>query len=147
MNINKHQFDELEMNMTPMIDVVFLLLVFFVWTASFQVVELILPSEMTAQMGADSVEQVDPAPEQDFDNIVVRIGYENQTPIWKINDQAVASLEQVQVHLAAIVEVKNDAPVILHPETTVPLGHVIEAYDVAKLVGFQKVSFAVNPKL
>ena len=30
---------ELEIKMTPMIDVVFLLLVFFVWTASFHAVE------------------------------------------------------------------------------------------------------------
>ncbi len=29
MNLSKHQFDELEMNMTPMIDVVFLLIIFF----------------------------------------------------------------------------------------------------------------------
>jgi len=29
MNINKHQFEELDMNMTPMIDVVFLLIIFF----------------------------------------------------------------------------------------------------------------------
>ena len=35
--------DSLEIKMTPMIDVVFLLLIFFVWTASFQVVEYLLP--------------------------------------------------------------------------------------------------------
>lgn len=29
MNLQKHQFEELEMNMTPMIDVVFLLIIFF----------------------------------------------------------------------------------------------------------------------
>ena len=37
---------DLEISMTPMIDVVFLLLVFFVWTASFQVVENMLPTSL-----------------------------------------------------------------------------------------------------
>ena len=140
---------ETDMNatMTPMIDVVFLLLVFFVWTASFQIIEKILPSRMSAQMGSDSVEQVEPLPEQDFDNIVVRIGYDGSAPTWKINDELISSLDEVQTHLTAVASVKQDAPLILRPDGIVPLGYVIEAYDVAKLVGFQKVSFAVNPEL
>ncbi len=138
---------ETDMNstMTPMIDVVFLLLVFFVWTASFQIIEKILPSQMFSQMGSDPVEQVDPLPEQDFDNIVVRIGYDGSAPTWSINDVVVASLEQVQAHLTAIAGIKDDAPVILDPDGIVPLGYVIQAYDVANIVGFQKISFAVNP--
>ena len=140
---------ETDMNstMTPMIDVVFLLLVFFVWTASFHIVEKILDSQMSAQMGSDPVEQVDPLPEQDFDNIVVRIGYDGAAPTWTINDEAVGSLDEVQAHLTAVAGVKNDAPVILRPDAIVPLGHVIEAYDVAMIVGFKKISFAVNPEM
>ena len=38
---------DMDSAMTPMIDVVFLLLIFFVWTASFQIVEQILPSEIS----------------------------------------------------------------------------------------------------
>ena len=41
----------LEVAMTPMIDVVFMLLIFFVWTASFQVAELILPSSIVTDEG------------------------------------------------------------------------------------------------
>ena len=133
--------------MTPMIDVVFLLLIFFLWTASFQIVELILPSRMSAQMGSDPVEQVDPPPEQDFDNIVVRIGYDGSAPTWSINRESIGSLGDVKAHLTAVASVKQDAPVILDPDSIVPLGHVIDVYDVAKIVGFQKVSFAVNPEM
>jgi biopolymer transport protein ExbD len=140
---------EVDMNatMTPMIDVVFLLLVFFVWTASFQIIEKILPSQMSAQMGSAAVEQAAPPPELDFDNIVVRIDYDGSAPTWTINGEPVASLEDVQAHLTAVAGVKRDAPLILHPEAVVPLEYVIEAYDVAKIVGFQKVSFAVNPEM
>ncbi|MBC8874781.1 MAG: biopolymer transporter ExbD, partial [Planctomycetes bacterium] len=42
---------DLDVKMTPMIDVVFLLLVFFVWTASFHIVEHILPSSVSAVRG------------------------------------------------------------------------------------------------
>jgi len=139
--------DATDMNatMTPMIDVVFLLLVFFVWTASFQLIEKIFPTPMSAQLGADPVEQIEPLPEQDFDKIVVRIGYDGTAPTWSINDTAVASLDDIRAHLAAIIGVKDDAPVVVHPDGEVPLGNVIQAYDVVKIVGFQRVSFAVNP--
>ena len=138
--------DETDMNstMTPMIDVVFLLLVFFVWTASFQIVEKILPTQMLSQIGADPVEQVEPLPEQDFENIVVNIGYDGNTPSWSINKTIVASLDEVQTHLTAILGVKPDARVIVDPEGVVPLGNVIQVYDVIKIVGVQNVSFAVN---
>ena len=44
---------DVDVKMTPMIDVVFLLLVFFIWTASFQIVEQVLPSSVSAQRGTD----------------------------------------------------------------------------------------------
>ena len=55
------------------------------------------------------------------------------------------SIEEVETILQSIAAIKIDAPVILHPDSIVPLGYVIEAFDVSKQVGFQKVSFAVNP--
>ncbi len=137
---------DLDSAMTPMIDVVFLLLVFFVWTASFQIVEQILPSEISAQLGSEPSEIVDPPPEQDFDDIVVAIDWDGQTPKWSINDQPLDSLDALRQQLTAIANLQTEAPLILHPQPVVPLGFVIEAYDVAKLAGFAKVSFAVNPQ-
>ena len=132
--------------MTPMIDVVFLLLVFFVWTASFQIVEQILPSEMSAQMGEAPSDLNDPPPEMDFEPIVIRIDWDGANPSWKLNDGGIESVQQLGERLKVLAGIKTDAPVILHPEQVVPLGYVIEAYDVSKLSGFNKVSFAVNPQ-
>jgi biopolymer transport protein ExbD len=137
---------DLDTAMTPMIDVVFLLLVFFVWTASFQIVEQILPSEMSELIGSDSAENVEPPPPKDFDDIVVRIGWDGQTANWKINDQGLPSLAAVGQQLKTIAEIQVEATVILRPEPVVPLGNVIEAYDIAKLAGFEQISFAVNPQ-
>ncbi|MEM9411776.1 MAG: biopolymer transporter ExbD [Planctomycetota bacterium] len=135
---------DLDSAMTPMIDVVFLLLVFFVWTASFQIVEQILPSEMSSQMGSEPVELKDPPPELDYENVVVRINWDGQNVVWELNEQPIESLEQLEKRLSTISSIKSDAPVILYPDGVVPLGHVIEVYDVSKLAGFAKVSFAVN---
>ena len=87
-----------------------------------------------------------PLPEQDFEKIVLRIGFDGTNPNWRINESSVASLDDVEAHLAAIVGVKNDAPIIIRPDGNVPLGFVIEAYDLINTIGFQKISFAVNPQ-
>jgi biopolymer transport protein ExbD len=130
--------------MTPMIDVVFLLLVFFVWTASFQIVEQILPTTMSAQLGSEQSDVQPPPEPQDFEDVVVKIGWDGQAVNWSINAQPLDSLKAVGAQLTTISQIQTEATVILHPQKIVPLGHVIEVYDVAKGVGFEKVSFAVN---
>lgn len=135
---------DLDTAMTPMIDVVFLLLVFFVWTASFQTIEYILPSNMSAQLGSEAIENLDPPPVKDFQDVVVRIGWDGVSPNWLINEQSFASLESVGQQLKTIAQIQADVPVILHPQPAVPVGHVIEIYDRAKIAGFEKISFAVN---
>ncbi len=58
--------------MTPMIDVVFLLLVFFVWTASFQAAEQVLPSHLLSSHGTS--EQIDVEPELiDLDQVIIKM--------------------------------------------------------------------------
>ncbi len=137
---------DFDSTLTPMIDVVFLLLVFFVWTASFKLIEHILPSDISQQAGKGPAEHVEPPPKSDFDNIVIRIGWDGHQPTWTMNGQAVESLQVVGERLQAIAGIENEANLILHPQPIVPLGHVIETYDVAKLSGFPKIAFAVGSK-
>ena len=66
--------EPLDVKMTPMIDVVFLLLIFFVWTASFHIVEHILPSSVSEIIGNDSLSPNEPPPpEADFHDVIVRV--------------------------------------------------------------------------
>jgi len=136
---------DIDSAMTPMIDVVFLLLVFFVWTVSFQLVEQVLQSELSSQIGAEPSLLQEPPPEADFDNVVVKIGWDGTRANWQINERQLASIDAVQQQLSMIAGIKADAPVILDPTGSVPLGHVIEAYDVSKRAGFAEVSFAIEP--
>ena len=134
-----------EIPMTPLIDVVFQLLVFFLLTASFHAVEHLLPSSVSAPHAAGAGRpQETPPPEEDFDEVVVRILWSGGRPAWQINAQSLTSLAEVRDTLAAVARVKTDAPVILHPDSDVPLGHVIDVYDVTRLVGFPKVRFAAT---
>ena len=135
--------ESLEITMTPMIDVVFLLLVFFVWTASFQVVEYLLPSELSSLPGNLAAVE-DPPPDADFENVVVRIHWIGNQPGWTINDQQADSLDQLHQRLQAIARVKQDAPVILHPDEDVPLGDVIDVFDISRPVGFEKIQFVAG---
>ena len=130
--------------MTPMIDVVFLLLIFFVWTAGTQIVEYVMQSQMTAEQGNQATEIADPLPDQDFDKVLIRVRWDGTLPDWTIDDQGIESIEQLSSRLTQLAGVNIDAPIIVHPDENVPVGYVIEVYDQAKLSGFQKVSFALN---
>ena len=131
--------------MTPMVDVVFMLLIFFVWTASFRVAELALPSRlMTQGQGPGSLE-VDPELE-DLDRVVVRLGWSGTQPLWTINDVPMASLQDVRQRLETVAKIKANLPVLVDPVAEIPLGHVIDVYDLARQAGFERVQFAVESK-
>lgn len=135
---------DLNTAMTPMIDVVFLLLVFFVWTASFQIVEYILPSELKPQLGSQSTDPVEAPPPSDFEDIVIKINWNGQSPQWLVDGKPSASVQAVGEKLKMLPD--TSVTVIIDPNQSVPLGFVIETYDTVKLSGFNKISFAVTPK-
>jgi biopolymer transport protein ExbD len=134
-----------DIKMTPMIDVVFLLLVFFVWTASFQIIEQVLPSSISTASSAGTSQVEEPPPEEiDFEQVVIRVLWRGGRPSWTINDQPITNLAAVRSRLATIAQIKQDAPVILDPDPAAPLGHVIDLYDAARLENFQRVQFAAS---
>ena len=135
-----------ELQLTPMIDCVFLLLVYFLWSSSFAIVEMSLPSELSAQQTGSGPANPDvpPPPEADFERIVVHVSNGNVGPAWQVNDEPVASLAELRSALAAIARIKRDAPVVLDPEPNVPLGDVIDVFDLSRLVGLEKIQFATS---
>lgn len=135
----------LDVKMTPMIDVVFLLLIFFVWTASFQIVEQVLPSQLSAATGNESTAaDKPPPPEADFDEVVIKVGWDGANPTWQINDDVVESLAGVRERLRTIAAIKADAPIFVLPDQAAPMLHVIDVYDAARLENFQQVKLAIR---
>jgi biopolymer transport protein ExbD len=136
----------LELKLTPLIDVIFLLLIFFVWTASFRIAEYVLPSSVSeaSEVASGTDLRQPPPPDADFADVVVRVLWTDGRPEWRINDELIARLPDVRSRLSRIHEVNQAAPVVIHPDPDVPLGHVIDLYDVARMVGFAQVQFTAD---
>jgi biopolymer transport protein ExbD len=135
-----------ELQLTPMIDCVFLLMVYFIWSSSFAVAERSLATRLAPPAVGSSATTAaqSPSPEADFPEVVVRVLGSPAGPAWSINGQPAASLADLRQTLTAIARIKSDAPVTLDPAEDVPLGDVIEAFDATRLAGFRKVRFAVK---
>lgn len=139
----------IELNMTPMIDCVFLLMVYFIWASSFVSPEFFLPGRLSAETasgGPTASVNDPPPPEKDFDDVIIRITRPGGTTMWRVNDADVGSLPQLHEQLSRVAKIKTDAPVIVHPDDDVPAGDVIDVFDTARLVGFVQIQFAVSEK-
>ena len=135
---------KLGVQMTSMIDVVFLLLIFFVCTASFQLPEEILPTNLLMQGSVSDAAEV--PPEKDVEPIVVRVIRREGATTWNINQRQLTNLAQVHEVLNALAQLDPSLPVILDVDEAVPLGDVIDVFDIAKSVNFDKIQFAAKAK-
>src|SRR6476646_3401877 len=135
-----------ELQLTPMIDCVFLLMIYFLWSSSFAIAEMSLPSKLSAAVAGGGTPRVNEPPpaEADFPNVVIRILWNGSSSVWTVNEVPLASLDELKQRLANIARIKRDAPIVLDPASDVPLGDVIEVFDVSRLVGFQKIQFAAS---
>ncbi len=140
---HRDQRGRLDVKMTPMIDVIFLLLIFFVCTASFQAPEEVLPTRLSLPGAIQSDMQIDPDV-LDLDEIVVKLVWHNGRAQWQINDRDYGRLVEVRAVLTAVKRVQIDLPVILDVEPEVPMDDVIDIYDLCREVGLQKIQFAAS---
>jgi biopolymer transport protein ExbD len=130
----------IEIAMTPMIDVVFLLLIFFICTASFQMVEDLLPAGLAVAGGTSSPAQVDAQP--DLERVLVEATRADGQTRWIVNERPCDSLADVRRVLQTVVQIDPSLPVILDVAADVPLGDMINVYDLCRLVGFERIQFA-----
>ena len=134
----------LDVKMTPMIDVIFLLLIFFVCTASFQAAEEVLPANLSLPGTLSTTEPIDQELE-DLEEIVVNIFWRDGGASWQINQRDLNSLGEVALVLQAAAGVRIDLPVILDADDAVPIGDVIDVWDVCRAIGLERVQFAASP--
>lgn len=132
---------KLDLPMTPMIDVIFLLIIFFLCTASFRPPESLLPTLLNLPGSTGTVVESDPELE-DLDEIVVELTWQDRRVGWRINDQPCPDLATVAARLQAVAEIQIDLPVILDIAPAVPMEYVIDVYDLCRSLGLQRVQFA-----
>jgi biopolymer transport protein ExbD len=144
MRVPTHHDDrrQTDIAMTPMIDVVFLLMIFFICTASFQLAEELLPTSLAVASGTST-----PAPielEPDLERIVVRASRSNGQTQWVVNKRPCDTLLEVRQVLHTAAEIDRSLPVILDVSGDVPLGDMIDVYDLCRLEGFENIQFAAE---
>jgi biopolymer transport protein ExbD len=133
-----------ELQMTPMIDVVFQLMIFFVWTSGVHVAEYVLPSRVTNPTQAAAGATPSPDAASDFRELVIRVMWQGGQPQWQLNGQNTPSLTAMRQQLKEVHAIAPQAPLVIHPDPETPLEYVVQAYDLSRLMGFQKVQLAVS---
>jgi len=143
-----------ELQMTAMIDVVFLLLVFFLWTSSFEKPEYEIPSGMAMSGGGTTGDvSQSPAPvPQPFDDLIItltpdpttiRSGSSESSLQIRLNEQTVTP-EALRSRLQQIAGLGVQPPVVITPLPGVTMGAAIQIHEIAKLAGLTQILFAVS---
>lgn len=127
--------------MTPMIDTIFLLLIFFLCTTSFVAPESILPAELPDHGGPTPPAASLPDP---LGVVTIRLRGHGDGLSISLNARQIASLEELREQIERLARVSTALPVVIDAGGDVPLGTVVHAYDGALGAGFRKVFFAAR---
>ena len=129
--------------MTPLIDLVFLLLVFFICASVGRVAEQVLPTELKGASAAVAEVQPEPEPLGELWVHLIRRGERTAAEVNGVLHPDLPALADILNGLAA-ADAAGEMPVILDIDPPVPAGDVITAYDAARAAGFARVSFAAD---
>lgn len=134
MNFRSKKKQSVEVTLTPMIDVVFLLLIFFMVTTSFNR-ETQLNIKLPEAKGSEKPEF----------NKVVNLTIDANGAYYVNNHQLVnQKLLTLKKALIQASEVPGSVPFIISADAKTPHQSVISALDVASQIGFKQIIFAAK---
>jgi biopolymer transport protein ExbD len=124
------------LNMSSMIDVTFLLLIYFIVTTVFSLPEDQLTPALEVEQGSSSVET-------DLEPQIVTVTSNGSQQVYQIGDQTVADRSQLATIL---VRLPNDPGIIIRVDDGVTVGFAIAAVQEARDAGFERVTYVpVSP--
>ena len=135
MNIQPDNPEEPEINLTPLIDVVFLLLIFFMVSTTFEqqsALSVDLPEASTVESTSDIPERLE--------FVIDKEGR------MYLNDQALVNSDESTIR-ASFIEVAGDErnlPIILRADRDTPHHFVVSVMDSAAALGFSNLSIAAD---
>lgn len=134
MKISSQQPENRKLNLTPLIDVVFLLLIFFMVSTTF---------EKQAKLKIELPEASANPTTSEKQDLVISI---SQKGVFYINNNELINAKSLYLQnaLQKLVKDDRDMPVIIRADANVAHKHVIMAMDVLGTMGFQKVSMATT---
>lgn len=139
MNFSRSKKQPLEITLTPMIDVVFLLLIFFMVSTTFSQ-QSGLKINLSEAKGQET--------KQTAKSILLTINAEGTYFISANKDQPQQLINQKNETLKqALIQVAGDTrliPFIISADAKTPHQAVITALDIAKAIGFSRITFATK---
>jgi biopolymer transport protein ExbD len=135
LNLRPHRREAPEINLTPLIDVVFLLLIFFMVTTSFRDegrLRLQLPEADAEAVSVEEIELIE---------VVVDRGgrfYVNEQPVTD------TSLETLQQALRGVLGTESALPVLIKADAQAQHQAVMTVLDAAGQLGLTQVAFAAT---
>ncbi len=134
MNFRPQKSGELELNLTPMIDVVFLLLIFFMVTTTFNEkteIKIELPEVHEAQLKAESVE------------VILSI---KQDGSYYINQKHVigSALEDLSQTILEAAKEQRVTKLLINADAQTPHQAVMTALEAASRAGISNIGFAAT---
>ena len=132
MNFRHRKKRDLEISITPMIDVVFLLLIFFMVTTTFNkntALQITLPESGSKELAPRKL-------------LVLSIDSKSQ---YYLNEQPLADnkLSTLTHSLASVFKDKEQA-LVINADALAPYQAVVNALDIAGRVGFIQITFATQ---
>jgi len=122
------------LNMASMIDVVFLVLIFFMCTTGFRAPEKRLDAPLTEPVAKAS------APRSDFEPIRIRLLSAAEGVAIKVNGASVADFRDLERRLNALRRLA-DVPVFIEAEDAVRFKHCVKVLDLCRKAAFTRVAF------
>lgn len=133
MELRRHQHQQMQLNIAPLVDMVFLLLIFFLLTSSFilnQGIKVNLPEAKSSQM-------------QDRKEITVGITKDGKIFL----DGEEISLEDLSRRLAGMIKKDPGKAVIIRADKEIILEKAIRVLDTVKLAGATNIVVATEMEM
>jgi biopolymer transport protein ExbD len=134
MNFQSKPRKEIELDITPLIDVVFLLLIFFMVSTTFE-----HDSELNITLPKASKEIPQAKPD------AINVAIDSQSRIF-INEKELlnSQISTIKEALYDIASDLKDAPIIISADEETPYQVVIRTMDAARQLGLAKITFATK---
>ncbi|MCA9047430.1 MAG: biopolymer transporter ExbD [Planctomycetaceae bacterium] len=132
-------------SMTPMIDVVFLLLVFFVCASVGQIPDALLPAVLADGSTPSQTEVPVAEPEPlSVPDVRIRLTRDDGRLLIEMNGGAVNGAQELRQRLQRLAAADNSTRIILDVRDEVTVQQFVAVYDLCQSLGFQSISFAVR---